>query len=74
MATFLGKESSFAEDLKLLWFDSHLEEALHRSGCIDCWFRPNGFGTNFGGWDTPTVVTDFDRDLTPNAIQLLRLP
>ena len=75
MATFLGTESTFAEDLKLLWFDSHLEEGpAHDLVVSTVGSDRMVFGTNFGGWDTPTVVTDFDRDLTANAIQLLRLP
>ena len=75
MATFLGTESTFAEDLKLLWFDSHLEEGpAHDLVVSTVGSDRMVFGTNFGGWDTPTVVTDFDRGLTPNAIQLLRLP
>ena len=75
MATFLGKESTFAEDLKLLWFDSHLEEGpAHDLVVSTVGSDRMVFGTNFGGWDTPTVVTDFDRGLTPNAMQLLRLP
>ena len=75
MATFLGAESTFAEDLKLLWFDSHLEEGpAHDLVVSTVGSDRMVFGTNFGGWDTPTVVTDFDRDLTVNAIQLLRLP
>ena len=75
MATFLGADSTFAEDLKLLWFDSHLEEGpAHDLVVSTVGSDRMVFGTNFGGWDTPTVVTDFDRDLTANAIQLLRLP
>jgi aminocarboxymuconate-semialdehyde decarboxylase len=75
MAAFLGAESTFAEDLKLLWFDSHLEEGpAHDLVVSTVGSDRMVFGTNFGGWDTPTVVTDFDRDLTANAIQLLRLP
>ncbi|MCH2616749.1 MAG: amidohydrolase [Acidimicrobiales bacterium] len=75
MATFLGAESTFAEDLKLLWCDSHLEEGpAHDLVVSTVGSDRMVFGTNFGGWDTPTVVTDFDRDLTANAIQLLRLP
>jgi hypothetical protein len=31
------------------------------------------YGTNFGGWDTPTATDDFDASLTPNAHRLLRL-
>jgi aminocarboxymuconate-semialdehyde decarboxylase len=32
------------------------------------------YGTNFGGWDTPTSTDDFDAALTLNAERLLRLP
>ena len=75
MATFLGAEFTFAEDLKLLWFDSHLEEGpAHDLVVSTVGSDRMVFGTNFGGWDTPTVVTDFDRGLTPNAMRLLRLP
>ena len=31
------------------------------------------FGTNFGGWDTPSATDDFAASLTPNAEKLLRL-
>ena len=32
------------------------------------------FGTNFGGWDTPSSpATAFDASLTPNAEKLMRL-
>ena len=75
MATFLGTKSTFTEDLKLLWFDSHLEEGpAHDLVVSTVGSARMVFGTNFGGWDTPTAITDFDRSLTPNAIRLLRLP
>ena len=75
MATFLGAEFTFAEDLKLLWFDSHLEEGPAHDLVVSTVGEDRMvFGTNFGGWDTPTVITDFDQSLTTNAIKLLRLP
>ena len=75
MASFMGTESNFAEDVKLLWFDSHLEEGpAHDLVVSTVGSDRMVFGTNFGGWDTPTAITDFDRNLAPNAIQLLRLP
>ncbi|MBT94755.1 MAG: amidohydrolase [Acidimicrobiaceae bacterium] len=75
MAYFMGTESNFAEDVKLLWFDSHLEEGpAHDLVVSTVGSDRMVFGTNFGGWDTPTAITDFDRNLAPNAIQLLRLP
>ena len=31
------------------------------------------YGTNFGGWDSPTTPDAFDASLTSNAERLLRL-
>ena len=75
MASFLGQDSNFANDLQLLWFDSHLEEGPAQELVISTVGSDRMvYGTNFGGWDTPTKVTNFDRSLSKNAIQLLRLP
>ena len=75
MAAFMGNTSHFVEDLKLLWFDSHLEEGRAQDLVIDTVGADRMvYGTNFGGWDTPNEVTDFDRSLSKNAIRLLRLP
>jgi len=75
MAAFMGNTSHFVEDLKLLWFDSHLEEGRAQDLVIDTVGADRMvYGTNFGGWDTPNQVTDFDRSLSKNAIRLLRLP
>jgi aminocarboxymuconate-semialdehyde decarboxylase len=74
MAAFLGRKSDFAADLKNLWFDSHLEPGPALDVVIDTVGADRMvYGTNFGGWDTPTAITEFDVSLTPNAERLLRL-
>jgi len=75
MAAFMGHESDFVNDLKLIWFDSHLEEGPAQDLVIATVGSDRMvYGTNFGGWDTPKEVTKFDRNLSKNAIRLLRLP
>ena len=75
MAAFLGTESDFAADLQKIWFDSHLEVGpAHDLVITTVGSERMVYGTNFGGWDTPTEVTDFDRSLSSNAMKLLRLP
>ena len=74
MAAFRRSEIDLVAGLRRLWFDSHLEPGP----ALDLVVETVGadrmvFGTNFGGWDTPTEVTDVDRSLTPNALRLLRL-
>ena len=64
----------FAAGLRRLWFDAHLETGP----ALDLVVGTVGadrmvYGTNFGGWDTPTATTEFDASLTPNAERLLRL-
>jgi len=74
MANFRGRESDFASSLKKLWFDAHLE----RGPALDMVTDTVGiermvYGTNFGGWDTPTQTDEFDASLTSSAERLLRL-
>ncbi len=74
MASFRGKSSAFAESLRRLWFDSHLEPGPARDLVVQTVGADRMvYGTNFGGWDTPTSIDDFDVSLTPNARRLLRL-
>ena len=74
MAHFLGNESDFAGSLRRLWFDSHLEPGPARDLVVDTvGVDRMVYGTNFGGWDTPTSTDGFDASLTPNAHRLLRL-
>lgn len=74
MATFQGRESDFASSLRRLWFDSHLEPGPARDLVVaTVGVDRMVYGTNFGGWDTPTVTDEFDASLTPNARRLLRL-
>jgi aminocarboxymuconate-semialdehyde decarboxylase len=74
MAAFRRTDVDLAAGLRRLWFDSHLEPGP----ALDLVVATVGtdrmvFGTNFGGWDTPTEINDFDRSLTVNANRLLRL-
>jgi aminocarboxymuconate-semialdehyde decarboxylase len=74
MANFRGNESDFATSLGRLWFDSHLEPGRARDLVVDTvGVERMVYGTNFGGWDSPTETDDFDTSLTPNAHRLLRL-
>jgi aminocarboxymuconate-semialdehyde decarboxylase len=74
MARFRGGDSEFAASLRRLWFDSHLEPGPARDLVVDTvGLDRMVYGTNFGGWDTPTSTDDFDASLTPNAHRLLRL-
>lgn len=74
MANFQGRESDFAAALGRLWFDSHLEPGTARDLVVaTVGVDRIVYGTNFGGWDTPTTTDDFDASLTPNAHRLLRL-
>lgn len=74
MAHFLGRESDFAGALRRLWFDSHLEPGRARDLVVETvGLDRMVYGTNFGGWDTPTATDEFDAALTPNAHRLLRL-
>jgi aminocarboxymuconate-semialdehyde decarboxylase len=74
MAKFRGADSDFAASLRRLWFDSHLEPGSARDLVVDTvGLDRMVYGTNFGGWDTPTSIDDFDASLTPNAHRLLRL-
>jgi len=74
MAAFRGVESDFAASLARLWFDSHLEPGAARDLVVETvGVDRMVYGTNFGGWDTPTTTDDFDASLTPNTHRLLRL-
>ncbi|MGA9278760.1 amidohydrolase family protein [Ilumatobacter sp.] len=74
MAAFRGVESDFAGALRRLWFDSHLEPGPARDLVVDTvGVDRMVYGTNFGGWDSPTAADDFDASLTPNAHRLLRM-
>lgn len=74
MAAFRRTDVDLVAGLRRLWFDSHLEPGP----ALDLVVATVGadrmvYGTNFGGWDTPREITDFDRSLTPNASRLLRV-
>ncbi|MEM9035547.1 MAG: amidohydrolase family protein [Actinomycetota bacterium] len=73
MAGFRRSDVDVIGGLRRLWFDSHLEPGPALDLVVDIVGADRFvYGTNFGGWDTPTEITDFDRSLTPNAARLLR--
>lgn len=74
MAHFRGQESDFGAALRKLWFDAHLEPGPARDMVTaTVGIERMVYGTNFGGWDTPTETDDFDASLTASAERLLRL-
>jgi aminocarboxymuconate-semialdehyde decarboxylase len=74
MAAFQGHDSDFAASLRSLWFDAHLEPGPARDLVTQTvGIERMVYGTNFGGWDTPTSTDEFDASLTGNAERLLRL-
>lgn len=74
MAHFRGRESDFGASLRQLWFDAHLEPGPARDLLADTVGTDRMvYGTNFGGWDTPTATDEFDASLTASAEKLLRL-
>ena len=69
------KARGFREAMQQLWFDAHVEGDAAMQMLIDVVGTERlTFGTNFGGWDTPTHVDPFAASLTANAKRLLRLP
>ena len=75
MASFQGNESDFVSALRTLWYDSHLEPGEAHDFVVSVVGKDRMvYGTNFGGWDTPDEITEFDRSLGVNAERLLRLP
>ncbi len=74
MARFAGRPAGFADQLRRLWFDAHLEPGPARDLLVErVGTERMVYGTNFGGWDTPERTDGFDASLTPNARRLLRL-
>jgi aminocarboxymuconate-semialdehyde decarboxylase len=74
MARFGRRPTGFADQLRHFWFDAHMEPGPARDLLIGLVGTERMvYGTNFGGWDTPTEVDAFDASLTPNARRLLRL-
>ena len=74
MARRRGQPTDFVERLGRLWFDAHIEPGPSRQMLVDLVGTDRMvYGTNFGGWDSPTSTDEFDASLTANALQLLRL-
>ncbi len=74
MASFAGGEADFGSALRRLWFDSHMGAGPARDMVTSVVGTDRMvYGTNFGGWDSPTATDEFDAGLTQNAERLLRL-
>ncbi|MEM9623305.1 MAG: amidohydrolase family protein [Pseudomonadota bacterium] len=68
------KSEGIHQMLQKLWFDAHVDgDAAHSRLLEVVGHERLVYGTNFGGWDTPSAADDFARSLSPNARQLLRL-
>lgn len=68
------KEKGFKEAMKRLWFDAHVEGEASQEMLIDTiGTQQLVYGTNFGGWDTPSHLEPIAAQLTENAKRLLRL-
>ena len=68
------REHGFSHMLQKLWFDAHVDgETAHKRLLEVVGHDRLVYGTNFGGWDTPSAADKFAASLTPNAERLLRL-
>lgn len=68
------QEHGFQAMLQKLWFDAHVDgETAHNRLLEVVGADRLVYGTNFGGWDTPSAADEFAASLTPNAEKLLRL-
>ena len=68
------RENGFEAQMKKLWFDAHVDgEPAHKRMVEVFGTEKLVYGTNFGGWDTPSKADDFAASLAANAERLLRL-
>ena len=68
------QEHGFHEMMRKLWFDAHVDGDAANARLIEIMGEDRlVYGTNFGGWDTPSAADEFAASLTPNAEKLLRL-
>lgn len=69
------RERGFRFEARKLWYDAHVEGEAARQLLVEAVGQERlVFGTNFGGWDTPSSpATALDASLTPNAEKLMRL-
>ncbi len=67
-------ENGFLNQMRLLWFDSHLHGDQQRNFLADrVGTERLVFGTNMGGFDTPVTIQEYATSLTENAEKLMRL-
>jgi aminocarboxymuconate-semialdehyde decarboxylase len=68
------RENGFREMMRKLWFDAHVDGDAAHHRLVEVMGKDRlVYGTNFGGWDTPSAADEFAASLTPNAEKLLRL-
>lgn len=68
------KERGFQSVMRDLWFDAHVDGDPAHHRLVEVMGTDKlVYGTNFGGWDTPSSADEFAASLTPNAERLLRL-
>jgi aminocarboxymuconate-semialdehyde decarboxylase len=68
------QEHGFQTMLRKIWFDAHVDGETAHNRLVEVVGHDRlVYGTNFGGWDTPSAADEFAASLTPNAEKLLRL-
>ncbi len=68
------QEHGFQTMMRKIWFDAHVDGEAAHNRLVDVMGHDRlVYGTNFGGWDTPSAADEFAASLTPNAEKLLRL-
>ena len=68
------KEHGFKAMMDKLWFDAHVDGDAAHHRMLEAFNADKlVYGTNFGGWDTPSEADDFAASLAPNVERLLRL-
>jgi len=68
------KEHGLQAMVRKLWFDAHVDGETAHNRLLEVVGQDRlVYGTNFGGWDTPSAADDFAASLTANGEKLLRL-
>ena len=68
------RDNGFLHELQKLWFDTHVKGDIAQHALRHYAHAERlVFGTNLGGFDTPDQLDPDTKELTPNAMKLLRL-
>lgn len=68
------RENGFPAMMRKLWFDAHVDGDAAQERLLAVMGKDRlVYGTNFGGWDTPSAADEFAASLAANAETLLRL-